>query len=99
MSQTSSEKAFREFIDAFNREDLAALDEAWTSPFLSNTNVSRIMFATMNENDYPPPTDYLKLLTFDRGLNASGADRKGRGHPASLTTSSTIMSGASQLSM
>jgi hypothetical protein len=57
------------------------------------------MFATMKENDNPPPTDYLKLLTFDRGLNASGADRKGRGHPASLTTSSTIMSGASQLSM
>jgi hypothetical protein len=22
-----------EFIDALNREDLAALDEAWTSPF------------------------------------------------------------------
>jgi hypothetical protein len=57
------------------------------------------MFATMKENDNPPPTDYLKLLTFDRGLNASGADRKGRGHPVSLTTSSTIMSGASQLSM
>ena len=33
-----AEHAFRRFIDAFNREDLDALDDAWTSPFAYTSN-------------------------------------------------------------
>jgi hypothetical protein len=59
VSQTSPEKAFRQFIDAFNREDLDALDEAWTSPFACATNGEVRVF-----------TRYRDFVNFD-GLRAS----------------------------
>jgi hypothetical protein len=60
VSQTSPEVALCEFIDAFNQEDLAALDEAWTSPFAYATNGEVRVF-----------TRYRDFVNFD-GLRASG---------------------------
>jgi hypothetical protein len=60
MSQVSPEAAFRECIDALNREDLAALDETWTSPFAYATNGEVRVF-----------TRYRDFVNFD-GLRASG---------------------------
>jgi ketosteroid isomerase-like protein len=60
MKQMNPEAAFREFIDAFNREDLDALDDSWTSPLAYATNSEVRMF-----------TRYRDYVNFD-GLRASG---------------------------
>jgi len=55
-----AEHAFRGFIDAFNREDLDALDDAWTSPFAYASNGEVKTFAK-----------YRDFVNFD-GLRAAG---------------------------
>jgi len=60
MSQSGPEHAFRCFIDAFNREELAALDDAWTSPFAYATNGEVTTFAA-----------YRDFVNFN-GLHATG---------------------------
>jgi hypothetical protein len=45
VSDFGSEAAFRRFIDAFNKEDLLALDDAWTSPFSYVTNGEAQVYA------------------------------------------------------
>ena len=55
-----AEHAFRGFIDAFNREDLDALDDAWTSPFAYASNGEVKTFAK-----------YRDFVNFD-GLRATG---------------------------
>jgi len=54
------ETAFRNFIDAFNREDLATLDSSWTSPFAYAVNGEVKTFAK-----------YRDFVNFD-GLHATG---------------------------
>jgi hypothetical protein len=65
MNQTSPEKAFREFIDALNREDLAALDETWTSPFAYATNGEVRVF-----------TRYRDFVNFDGVRTSSWASNR-----------------------
>jgi hypothetical protein len=60
MNQVNPEAAFREFIDAFNREDLDALDDSWTSPLAYATNSEVRMFTRYR--------DYVNSY----GLTASG---------------------------
>jgi hypothetical protein len=54
------EAALRQFIDAFNKEDLPALDDAWTSPFSYVTNGEAQVYAR-----------YRDFVNF-AGLRASG---------------------------
>ena len=60
VSDLDPEAAFRRFIDAFNKEDLPALDDAWTSPFSYVTNGEAQVFAR-----------YRDFVNFE-GLRASG---------------------------
>ena len=60
MSESGPEHTFRRFIDAFNREDLDALDDAWTSPFAYASNGEVKTFAK-----------YRDFVNFD-GLRATG---------------------------
>jgi ketosteroid isomerase-like protein len=55
-----AEHVFRCFIDAFNREDVDALDDAWTSPFAYASNGEVKTFAK-----------YRDFVNFD-GLRATG---------------------------
>jgi hypothetical protein len=73
MSQVSPEAAFRYFIDAFNREDLDALDEAWTSPWSVTSTASQLRTTVFRANDFRSSlqskltkSDYFALITFTR---------------------------------
>ncbi len=60
MGDLGPEAALRQFIDAFNKEDLPALDDAWTSPFSYVTNGEAQVYAR-----------YRDFVNF-QGLRASG---------------------------
>jgi hypothetical protein len=49
VSDFGPEAAFRRFIDAFNKEDLSALDDAWTSPLSYVTNGEAQVYARYHD--------------------------------------------------